>query len=199
MSRLSAAVMTLTVMMSVSLTLSAPALAHERRIVGPYQFIVGWLAEPAFQGQANAASVRITDTRVTPAKPVEGLQETLRIEIASGGLAPYQGTIRSVFGQPGLYALDVIPTVAGAYTFRISGKVEALDVSEVFESGPGRFDDVEAQAALQYPQQVPVGDELGRTLADIRGTLDQVRILAAVATVLALTALAVPFVRTRRT
>lgn len=184
--------------MSVSLTLSAPALAHERRMVGPYQLVVGWLAEPAFQGQPNAASLRITDTRVTPAKAVEGLQETLTIEIASGGLAPYRGTVRAVFGQPGLYALDVIPTAAGSYSFRIAGKVEALDVNEVFESGPGRFDEVRSATALQYPEQVPVGGDLGRSLADMRSTLDQVRILAVAAIVLAVIAVILPMVRPRR-
>lgn len=46
--------------------------------------------------------MRVSDTRVTPAKPVEGLEKTLSIEIWSGGLAPLTGTTRGVFGQPGL-------------------------------------------------------------------------------------------------
>jgi len=164
----------------------ASALAHERRTVGPYQFVVGWLTEPAFQGQPNAASVRITDTRVTPAKAVEGLQETLIIEIAAGGLPPYRGEVRPVFGQPGLYALDVIPTAAGSYSFRIFGKVETLDVNEVFESGPGRFDDVEAQSSLQYPTKAPVADELATRLASIERDLGTTRAFALVALALAI-------------
>jgi hypothetical protein len=188
MSRVPAALAALAVMMSVALALalSAPALAHERRMVGPYQLVVGWLAEPAFQGQANAASVRITDTRVTPAKAVEGLQETVRIEISSGGLAPYRGTVRAVFGQPGLYALDIIPTAAGSYSFHISGKVETLDVNEVFESGPGRFDDVRAQTELQYPTKAPVADELAERLAAIERDLGAARALALAALTLAI-------------
>ena len=42
------------------LAMTSPAAAHERRNVGPYQFVVGWLNEPAFQGQPYGASVRRT-------------------------------------------------------------------------------------------------------------------------------------------
>src|SRR5687767_14159603 len=108
---------------------SRTAAAHETRNVGPYVFVVGWLNEPAFQGQPNAATVRITDSRVTPAKPVLEVNKTLTVKVFSGGLAtPYTGTVRTVFGQPGLYGLDVIPTVSGGYKYQFTGKVETLDV-----------------------------------------------------------------------
>ena len=162
------------------------AEAHERRNVGPYQFVVGWLAEPAFQGQPNAASVRITDTRVTPAKAVEGLEETLAIAVTAGGLStPFTGATRAVFGQPGLYALDLIPTQAGAYTFKITGKVETLDVNETFESGPGRFNDVEAQASIQYPVKAPVAADLTQRLAELQATADRSQLVSLLAVVLA--------------
>lgn len=186
MSRPSAVVATLVVAMSVSI-LASPALAHERRMVGPYQFVVGWLNEPAFQGQPNGASVRITDPRVTPAKAMEGLEKALTIEVRSGGLTtPFTGTVRAVFGQPGLYSLDLIPTAGGAYTFRIKGRIETLDVDERFESGPGRFNDVEAQSALQYPAKAPVADDLTARLDAIDRQLGVVQALAIVAIVLAI-------------
>jgi hypothetical protein len=186
MPRVPAVVAAFLIALSVSALLSTPALAHERRQVGPFEFVVGWLAEPAFQGQANAASVRISDTRVTPAKPLEGLQQTLTIEIVSGGLSPYTGTVRAVFGQPGLYALDVVPTAAGSYSFRIKGKVETLDVNEVFESGPGRFDEVKGQTSLQYPEKVPVAADLTDRLDAIQQDLGSIRALAIAALALAI-------------
>ena len=36
------------------------ALAHERRAVGKYSFVVGFNGEPALQGQPNGAQVTIT-------------------------------------------------------------------------------------------------------------------------------------------
>lgn len=170
-----------------SFQLIAPSLAeaHERRSVGPYQLVVGWLNEPAIQAQPNAATVRVSDTRAAPAKAVTGLEQTISIEIASGGLAPFSGAVRAVFGQPGLYALDVIPTAAGSYRFTIRGRIEDLAVEETFESGPGRFDDVEAAAAIQYPERVPAGGALGERLDDIDRKLGSLQALAIVALALA--------------
>jgi hypothetical protein len=174
------------------------AAAHETRNVGPYVFVVGWLNEPAFQGQPNAATVRITDPRATPAKPVLEVNKTLTIKVFSGGLTvPYTGTVRTVFGQPGLYALDMIPTVSGGYKFQMTGKVEALDVNETFESGPGRFNDVEAASALQFPEKVPSGADLAGKLNELQSTADQTRLLAIVAVVVGLAALGLTLMRRR--
>ena len=177
---------------------SGTAAAHETRNVGPYVFVVGWLDEPAFQGQPNAATVRITDPRSTPAKPVLEVNKTLAIKVFSGGLAtPYTGTVRTVFGQPGLYALDVIPTASGGYKYQFTGKVEALDVNETFESGPGRFNDVEAASALQFPEKVPSGADLAAKLNDLQATADQTRLIAIIAVVVGLAAVGLTLMRRR--
>ncbi len=168
------------------LTSAGIADAHERRNVGPYLFVVGWLNEPAFAGAANAATVRVSDTRETPAKPVEGLEKTLKIEVIQGGLAPYTGPLRTVFGQPGLYALDLYPTVAGQYRYRITGTIGTTTVNETFESGPTTFNDVRPTTELQYPTQVPTGDELTERLDAARSAAEQARGWAIAAFVLAL-------------
>jgi hypothetical protein len=174
------------------------AAGHETRNVGPYVFVVGWLNEPAFQGQPNAATVRITDGRTTPAKPVLEVERTLSMRVFSGGLTtPFTGAMRAVFGQPGLYALDVIPTVSGSYKYQFTGKVESLDVNETFESGPGRFNDVQSAAAMQFPEQVPSGAELARRLNDIQSTADQARIFGIVAVVIGLATLGLILMRRR--
>jgi hypothetical protein len=41
------------VMLTVLGFTARPVLAHERRDVGPYQVVVGFLAEPAFEGLKN--------------------------------------------------------------------------------------------------------------------------------------------------
>lgn len=174
------------------------AAAHESRTVGPYQVVVGWLSEPAFAGVANAVDLRVSDTRTTPPAAVTGLEKTLTVEVFQGGLAtPFASTFRARFGVPGAYAADMVPTRAGSYRFVIAGKIGDLTVNETFESGPGRFDDVRAQTALQYPVPVPAGAELGSALGEVRALAEQTRLLAAAAIVIAAAALVVPYLRRR--
>lgn len=177
---------------------SGTAAAHERRTVGPYQFVVGWLNEPAYVGLMNSLDLRVTDTRVTPAKAVEGLDKTLTVELQTGGLAPLRLTVTARFGTPGAYNGYAMPTATGTYTFHIKGKVEDLDVDEKFESGPGRFGDIEPTTALQYPNEVPTPDELGTRLGDLQSGIDQTRILSAAAVLIGLVALGVAFMFRRR-
>lgn len=178
---------------------SAPATAHERRAVGPYQLAVGFLTEPAFAGAVNGVDLRVTDTRATPAKPVEGLEKTLTVEVSQGGLSrTLKLDLRARFGQPGAYAADFVPSRAGDYAFAFKGKIETTDVNERFESGPGRFDDVRSPSALQYPDQVPSGFELTQRLADLERDLGSARAFAITALALAIVALVGFGVRSRR-
>jgi len=168
--------------------LLAPSIAeaHERRSVGPYQLVVGFLSEPAIAGQPNGVDLRVTDTRADPPRDVEGLQDTVKVEVFYGGLSSsFAGPLRARFGMPGAYAADFIPTRAGAYRFVFSGKIEDSDLNETFESGPGRFDDVEASAELQYPAKVPTGADLADRLDDIDRKLGSLQALAIVALALA--------------
>jgi hypothetical protein len=130
-------------------------LAHERRDIGSgkYVAVVGWDREPAFQNQLNAASFRITTKDGD--KPVEGLEKTLKASIAFGGGQAREFPLETVFGQPGYYVAHVMPTKEGSYIFTLSGMIEGAPINEQFESGPGRFDDVDSAAAIQFPQALP--------------------------------------------
>jgi hypothetical protein len=172
------------------------AAAHERRTVGPYEFEVGWLNEPAFAGLMNGLDLSVTDTRSNRA--VEGLEQTLTVDLQTGGLAPLPLTLTARFGTPGAYDSSFMPTAAGTYTFHIKGKVATLDIDEKFESGPGRFDDVESTTAIQYPTKVPVGDDLGKRLSDLQSSIDQIRLLSAAAVVIGIVALGMAFAMSRR-
>lgn len=186
------------VVASSLLIFAGTAAAHDRRMVGPYQFVVGFLSEPAFAGNTNGLDLRVTDTRVTPAKAVEGLEKTLTAEVQSGGLAPLGLTLTARFGTPGAYNGNFVPTAPGAYIFQIKGKIESLDVNERFESGPGRFNDVESTTALQYPVKVPAANDLGDSLTAIQADLTQIRLLAALAIALGIVAIGAPFLMRRR-
>lgn len=181
---------------TLALTTTA-ADAHERRTVGSYQLVVGFLTEPGYAGQPNGLDLRVTDTRTT--QPVEGLEKTLKAEVSFGGLAPLPLTVTARFGQAGAYAGQFVPTKPGTYIFHISGKIGTQDIDERFESGPNRFNDIEGLGALQYPDKVPGGSDLGKALADLRAENDQLRLLviAGVAVAIVL-AIAVPVVLSRR-
>jgi hypothetical protein len=172
--------------------------AHERRMVGPYQFVVGWLNEPAYVGLMNSLDMRISDTRVTPARNVEGLEKTLTVDLHTGGLAPLPLTVTARFGTPGAYNGYAMPTTTGTYIFTIKGKIDTLDVNEKFESGPGRFGDIESTTALQYPNKVPAADELTKRLGDLQSGIDQTRLLSAAAVVIGIVALGASFAMSRR-
>jgi hypothetical protein len=138
------------------------AFAHERREVGKYQFVVGFQEEPAIQGEPNGPSLRVT-VPSEAGKGVEGLAESLKVTVAYGGGQPKEFPLREVRGQPGSYRADFIPTRAGSYIFTFSGTIEGMNVNERFESGPGRFNDVESAETVQFPETVPLANEAVRT------------------------------------
>lgn len=156
-----------TVMVGVvlALVLTLPALAHERRPVGKYQLVVGFLNEPPVEGQMNGLDLTITsaDTK----QPVEGAEKTLKVEVNAGGKTqPLQ--LQARFQQPGKYAAYFIPTKAGDYRFILTGNIEGQTVNETFESGPGRFDAVASSASMQFPEKAPDAAALTQQLADAR-------------------------------
>ena len=137
--------------------------AHERRDVGKYQFVVGWAVEPAFVGEKNGVSLRVTNRET--GQPVTGLEKTLEVEVHHGQTKATKN-LRAVFGTPGSYQADLIPTAPGDYEFHFEGTVEGLKVQEEFASGPGRFDSVKSSADIQFPQKLP---EVREVEAAVRG------------------------------
>ena len=127
------------------------ALAHERRTVGKYEFVVGFITEPAYVGLPNAVDLRVTDTETK--KPVEGLEKTLKVTVIVGGKSKTLD-FRTRFNQPGAYAADFVPTKHAAYIFQIAGEIEGKKIDEKFESGPGRFHEPEDTHELEFPEKL---------------------------------------------
>jgi hypothetical protein len=184
--RVLSAISTIAIVVASLLLFSGHAYAHERRTVGPYQFVFGWVSEPAYVGQLNSIDLRVSDTRSSPATPVSGLEKTLKAEIAAGGLSAFPLTIEARFGAAGAYNAWLMPTVTGAYSVHITGKIDTQNIDERFTSGPNTFDDINDIADLQYPAKVPVADDLGKRLDAISSSIDQTRIIALGALVVAL-------------
>lgn len=167
----------------VAIVAPREASAHERRdlLGGKYQAVVGWLNEPAYQGQLNALSLVVTSkTEKTAAgsdKPVEGLEQTLKAQVIVGGGKSLDLRLQTRFGMPGNYAGYVEPTRAGQYIFRIYGMINGEQVDERFESGPGRFADIESRAPLQFPDPVAAPADLQAQLDAARSAANTARLL----------------------
>lgn len=143
-----AALVAIVLPMSV-LTTTGVASAHERRTVGgKYTFVVGWLVEPALINEPNGLDLRITTSDTNEA--VSGAEKTVKVEIIQGATKK-DFPIRARFGVAGGYTTDIIPTKAGGYSFHITGDLNGVALNETFESGPGRFDDVEDTTKVDFP------------------------------------------------
>jgi hypothetical protein len=143
--------------------LSAPsmALAHERRTVaaGKYDVVVGWDSEPAYLNQRNAAGIRISRVGSNPAEPVTGAEKTLKVQIRQGAQTR-TFDLRAVFGQPGYYLADVVPTRAGDYVWTFTGSIGADQVNETFDSADGKFDAVASASGVEFPTAAPDPDQV---------------------------------------
>ena len=142
----------------------APASAHEHRHVGKYEFTIGFLTEPALEGEPNGIDLTVIDSSTN--RPVEGLDKTLKATAAFGGGQPREFPLRARFNMPGKYAADFVPTRSGSYVFTITGDVGGQAINERFESGPGRFNDVQRPA--YFPAADPTNAELAQALSEAR-------------------------------
>ena len=185
MTRILSVTAAIAVVMASLAIFASPAAAHERRNIGPYTFVVGWLVEPAYVGQLNALDLTVTETATT--KAVEGLEKTLKADLVSGGgAATMPLTVATRFGLPGKYQGQVVPTKVGDYTFHITGAVGAMAIDEKFESGPGRFGGIEDIAPLQFPNKVPSNSDLAAKLDEANTRLIIAIALGAAALVVSL-------------
>lgn len=143
----------------LAVSVSAVALAHEHREVGEYSITVGFMDEPVFTGQKSGLEFGVAHHESE--EPVEGLEETLQAEVT------FQGQTRDLpvsarFGEPGWYQSVFFPTAAGAYTFRIFGTIEGIDIDEEFTSGPETFSEVSEVAGGQFPVAFPATGDIVR-------------------------------------
>lgn len=154
------------------------AHAHERRVIGQYVFVVGFIGEPALVGEPNGIDLKVT--RADSGEPVIDVEKTVKAQIAFGGGAPKAFPLRARFGVPGAYTADIIPTKPGAYLFTFTGTLGTVAIQEVFESGPNRFSDVVSSEALQFPEVVaqPAGLANAVRQAEARTTASEATVSA---------------------
>lgn len=114
-------------------TLASTAFAHEGRAVGDYILVVGFLQEPAYEGQLNAVSLVVT-------KPSS------------------EATIQTPKPEDDHHHADT-PTIAEAIDVTVHGAIftsDQISVDEEFE-----FDITEELGGTEIPYHVHPGDQEG--------------------------------------
>ena len=153
----------------LALAAAGGASAHEERTVGEYEVEVGFNEEPALVNQLNGVFLSVMKEDV----PIEGLDETLKVElIVGGGAAKKEISFAAVEEEPGVYVAAFLPTVTGDYTFRIFGEIDGTAVDESFESGPGRFDSVESLDELAFPESSADNASLAQSVQELQTKVD---------------------------
>jgi hypothetical protein len=158
-------------MLAIVSLLPTGAFAHEHRTVanGKYDVTVGWDVEPAYQGQKNAASIRISEAGSNPAIPVEGAEKTLKVRMRQGATTR-EFPLRAVFGQKGYYVADMLPTRDGDYQWTFVGTINGEAVNDTFDTADGKFNKVQTVSDLQFPQTLP---DANQTAAAVQAARDE--------------------------
>ncbi len=132
----------------------ATTFAHEHRDVGEVTFTVGFINEPAIQGDTNGVWVEVLKGE----EPVTGLADTLKVEVIFGDQSR-EFDLTPAWGEDGVYTAVFIPTEPGDYSFRFVGQIDGVDVDETFTSSPEGFDSVAARSDLEFPAATEEADQ----------------------------------------
>lgn len=136
------------------------AWAHGHTHVGDYELVIGFTGEPAYAGEPNGLDLRVTNT--TNDEPVTGLEETLQAEIIYGA-SKREVPLRAAFGEEGSYTANILPTVAGDYTWRIWGEIEGTPVDVSMTSGPDSFSSIASKEEVSFPAAEPLAADVMTT------------------------------------
>lgn len=145
---------------------AAPALAHGEAGEGDLVLTIGFAEEPAYAGLPNAAQLHVEHD----GEPVIDLKPgDVQVEISFGDetvemdMEPWfffeDGEL--VYGEPGEYRADFVPSQPGKYTFHFTGTIDGEEVDEEMTSGPDTFAVVEDVAAASFPEvEAPSNEDL---------------------------------------
>src|SRR5438552_5143274 len=140
----------------VLLATASSVFAHEERDVHGFTFEVGFISEPVFVGDKSGLEFFVHKGD----QAVAGLETVLKAEVIQGS-AHRDLPISAREGEDGAYESVFIPTVAGKYTFHLTGTLpDGSSMDESFTSGPTGFNEVQEVAAGQFPVRFPSQAEL---------------------------------------
>jgi hypothetical protein len=131
----------------VSVSTIPQAFAHERQLytIGDqdYLIVIGSLNEPIFVDDKSGVDLRVLradpnnpmNSTAEGAAPVEGLEETVQVELAAGNNTRTL-QLEPAFGEPGAYEAPFYPTVATTISYRLFGTINDTPVDLTFTCAP---------------------------------------------------------------
>ena len=117
------------------------AEAHSVTDVGDYSIIVGWEIEPPIVGERNVMYVDL----LKDGQLVAARESSLNLQLIYGDTA--KTVIPTQNPETGRYRVTFIPTVAGDYSFQVTGTAGEQVIDVVVTPEP-----VESPIALQFPE-----------------------------------------------
>lgn len=146
------------------IALATPALAHETRLEGGVQAVVGWATEPAYVGYPNAVQLRLSES----GQPITDLgTDELQVEVTFGGQKTPPMALTPAFNSPGEYRAALMPTRAGEYSFRFFGTIQGEPYDQTFTSGEETFDSPRNPADVSFPAKDPTAGELAASIEQL--------------------------------
>lgn len=143
-----------------------PVLAHGHTEVGPYALTFGWQVEPAYVGVLNGPELTIV-MHDDESQKVEGAETTLNLEVQFGGQTKTL-KLQPAWNDPGHYVASLIPTRAGDYVFKLTGKIGDTDVDLTFDSAEGEFSSIEPLGDVLFP-------DTNADIASLQAQIDQLK------------------------
>ncbi len=143
------------------------AQAHGGLEVGPYLLVLGWLNEPVIVGERNALVLEITED----GQPVAAAEGSLQLTVLYGSES-FIGLLAPT-AEPGVYTMDIFPTVRGQYQVQITGSLGDVTLDEMMEP-----EEVLGGDAIQFPQAQPAPVELQMDIEALEAELQTARTLA---------------------
>ncbi len=119
----------------LALMLATPlvASAHEVQVFEikgtQYQVVIGSLNEPLVVDDKSGVDLRVST--VSDKKPVEGLQDTLKVELIAGDKKK-EVELDTVYNTPGSYKAPFFPTVATTLSYRVFGEIAGTPFNATF-------------------------------------------------------------------
>ena len=176
-------------LVSFALLVAAPALAHTTKNAGPYALTFGWRDEPAYTGAENAVQLFVKDAK---GNPVDELGAGVTVTVSTGAGASAQTSppmaLNSAFdpdtglGTHGEFDAPLVPTVAGTYTFHITGNINGTAVDVSAASSDKTFADVTDPTAIEFPNQVATVPQLSSAVTTLQNSLSSAQSAADAAT-----------------
>lgn len=152
-----------------SLAAAPTVSAHTHVHVGDFELSIGWANEPTYVGVPNGVEVTITDPDGAPVTDLGAGEITVIVSTAdqsTEALPLEPAFVVDVFGTPGQYVADLLPTASGDYTFQFAGSLREETVDLTVTSGEDTFSPVQSSTEVEFPFKVP-------TLAEVATRLDR--------------------------